>query len=598
MTSSTPDDKEACVDPATAGPPDSAVAAGSLPGSQTNTATVRSRTGRKSVWIYILHVLFILIASVLVFLPGLVHCGLMDPSEGFCAEVSREMLECSSWVTPLFNYKPDYEQPVLIYWMIIASFKLAEAIEILAAQSTATLTHVPLEFFARLPVALCGALSGLALLFFTRPLLRTRAAFFSALALISTPLFVASSRIAIPDVPLTLFMMLGGLGLFSRIHGAHWITLAIAYIGLGLSALLAGPAPVILIAGIVLAYLALIRPKDAAHQWWYHKSILLHPLLGLAVMLSIAAPWYLAEVLATKGQFFGEFFFGASTHIPNSLDPLWHFVPISLAGFLPWWILNMFSIRRYIALLKTPQVATRRANLELFSLIWLSVVILSSVIFSSKMSNYLVTAAPALAILSGSLLDRIVRFRRTKRLALLLLLFSGIVMPLFVVFAPPLCFRLGIDGTNLVTIMGFAFFVWCFFVFAAISAFFKNGEASVTAVACACAFACGTFVPTGLQIHYLQNDRPLFLLLQRVVRDRADVALYAKDSPAANFYLRRPLKLIKTLPECNQYAAAGKRRHYLLVTTEAVDKMSELPALWTLIEKRANWQLFSVDPGQ
>jgi 4-amino-4-deoxy-L-arabinose transferase-like glycosyltransferase len=530
--------------------------------------------------------LFILVSALVIFIPGLYHYGIIDPSDGLYAEGAREMLERSDWITPSSNYKPFYEKPILIYWMIMAFYQLFEV-------------H---EFYARLPVALCGVASAVALLILVRPFLGARASMFSALALLSTPIFVTVGRVAITDVPLTLFMMLGALCLFSRCFGAHWISLAVAYCSLGLALLLKGPVPVAMVAIILLIYLAWTRPKgtEAWHQWWWRKALLLHPLLGTAVMLSIAAPWYIAEGIATKGAFFQEFFinqnFGRAMGTVNHQNPFWFYIPIYLGGFFPWSVVTLFSIRRYFSLVKQRWLPTRRANLELFSIVWLVFVLGIFTILKTKLATYILPIAPPLAILSGSLLDRVIRHRKSKLLSWALLAFILIVMPLLAIAAPAICFKLDIDFSGLYMIVGFGFFIWCFLVIATVAAFRKKLEASITAIACACAFACGTFVPTALQYHYIRSDRPLFELLRRVVKDKAQVALYMRDSPAVNFYLRRPIKEIKTLLDYKLYVEAGKKPHYLLVTSDVMEQMKEPPAMWTLLDKRSKWHLFEVDP--
>ena len=547
------------------------------------------RKAKGSLWA---HLIIIFLASLAVFLPGLQHYGIIDPSDGLYAEGAREMLERSDWVNPSANYQPFYEKPILIYWMIMASYQLLGV-------------H---EFAARLPVALCGVLSAVALLILSRPFLGARAALFSSLCLLSTPLFVTVGRVAITDVPLTLFMMVGALGLFSRLNGAHWCSLAFAYSALGLALLIKGPVPVALVAILLIVYLSWVRPKSAEgrYHWWWQKALLLHPLLGTAVMLSIAAPWYIAEGLATKGAFFQEFFikqnFGRAMGTVNHQNPFWFYIPIYFAGFFPWSVIGLLDIRRHFALLKKQWrpgnwVPSKRANLELFSILWLLLILCIFTALKTKLATYILPVAPPLAILSGSLLDRVVRLKvRALKWTLLAIVF--VILPLLAICAPTVCFKLKFDINTLYAFMGFGFFAWCFLSLATWAAFRKKAEVAVTAIVCACAFACGTFVPTGLQSHYLQSDFPLFQLLRRVVKDRAQVALYMRDSPAVNFYLRRPIKEIKTLLDYKHYVESGRKPHYLLVTSDVMEQMKEPPPMWTLLEKRAKWHLFAIDPNR
>jgi 4-amino-4-deoxy-L-arabinose transferase-like glycosyltransferase len=547
------------------------------------------RKPKGGVWV---HLIIVFLAALVVFLPGLQHYGIIDPSDGLYAEGAREMLERSDWVSPSSNYQPFYEKPILIYWMIIASYKLLGV-------------H---EFAARLPVALCGILSSLALLLFVRPFLGARAALFSSICLLSTPLFVTVGRVAITDVPLTLFMTVGALGLFSRLHGAHWCSLAFAYGALGLALLIKGPVPVALVALLIVVYLFWTGPRgsEGRYRWWWQKAVLLHPLLGTAVMLSIAAPWYIAEGLATKGAFYQEFFikqnFGRAMGTVNHQNPFWFYIPIYFAGFFPWSVIALLDIRRYFGLLKKQWkpgawIPSKRANLELFSILWLLLILGIFTVLKTKLATYILPIAPPLAILSGSLLDRAVRMK-APRLKWILLTIVFVILPLVAVCAPTLCYKFKFDINTLYAFMGFGFFAWCFLTLATWAAFRKKIEVAITAIVCACAFACGTFVPTGLQSHYLQSDYHLFQMLRRVVRDKAQVALYMRDSPAVNFYLRRPIKEIKTLLDYKQYVETGRKPHYLLVTTDVMEQMKEPPPMWTLLEKRAKWHLFAIDPNR
>ncbi len=118
------------------------------------------------------------------------------------------------------------------------------------------------EFYARLPVALCGAF------FRSGPYCCCRD-HSSARARLCLPhwhcflshFFVTVGHVAITDVPLTLFMMLGALSLFSRLHGTHWFSLAVAYSALGLALLIKGPVPVALVCPYSLALPCLDKAK-------------------------------------------------------------------------------------------------------------------------------------------------------------------------------------------------------------------------------------------------------------------------------------------------------------------------------------------------
>src|SRR5208337_4761229 len=58
------------------------------------------------------------------FFYGLGAFGLLGADEPRYAQVAREMLERSDWVTPTLQAKPWLEKPVLYYWQAMLSFRL------------------------------------------------------------------------------------------------------------------------------------------------------------------------------------------------------------------------------------------------------------------------------------------------------------------------------------------------------------------------------------------------------------------------------------------------------------------------------------------
>ena len=68
---------------------------------------------------------------VFVLIVGVLYCGalnrlsLTDPDEVFYSQTAKEMMQQSSYVTPLIFGHPQYEKPPLFYWLLIAAFKMA-----------------------------------------------------------------------------------------------------------------------------------------------------------------------------------------------------------------------------------------------------------------------------------------------------------------------------------------------------------------------------------------------------------------------------------------------------------------------------------------
>src|SRR5215468_9559651 len=117
-------------------------------------------------WLFLALVLLIGTVS---FLPGLGSASIIDSSEGYYSEASREMYELGDYITPHLNYQTWFEKPILTYWLVSASYH-ALGVN---------------EFAARLPGALCAILTAGLLFVFCRRVLSRRAAFLSALVLLS-----------------------------------------------------------------------------------------------------------------------------------------------------------------------------------------------------------------------------------------------------------------------------------------------------------------------------------------------------------------------------------------------------------------------------
>jgi 4-amino-4-deoxy-L-arabinose transferase-like glycosyltransferase len=86
--------------------------------------------------------LLLSVASLLLF-PLLGSQGLTDPDESAYAESVREMREQGDWLVPHLYGEPLLDKPILIYWVIAASYQLLGESE-LAARLPSTLAAIVL----------------------------------------------------------------------------------------------------------------------------------------------------------------------------------------------------------------------------------------------------------------------------------------------------------------------------------------------------------------------------------------------------------------------------------------------------------------------
>lgn len=334
--------------------------------------------GRRS---RILAVLLVL----LVYLWNLGAYGLIDPDEGRYAEIPREMLESGDLVTPRLNYVKYFEKPVLHYWLTAGSF----------------LVLGRNEFAARLVPVLCGLGGCLLTLFLARRMTGSaRAGVLSALVLASSLLWFGVSRLNIIDMTLTFFFTaaLFGYGMWSsepdRSRGRPWLLLF--YAGMALATLSKGLIGVVLPGGIAVLHLLFAR------RWRELPRIF--PPSGIALYFALTVPWFWAVCRANPDFF--DFFFVREhlmrylTKVHDRYEPFWFFVPILLAGLVPW--TGMLLEALHAARGKwsfLPRDSGRLLGL------WVAVPFLFFSLSDSKLIPYVAPCMPPLAILIGTALE-------------------------------------------------------------------------------------------------------------------------------------------------------------------------------------------------
>ena len=116
--------------------------------------------------------------------------GLSDPDEPFYAQTAREMIARREWLVPHIFGAPQFEKPVLYFWLTIASY------EILGFT----------ELAGRLMPALFATILVVLTWLFARRLFGARAALCAGLVLATGVECTALSRLMLTDVVFTVFV--------------------------------------------------------------------------------------------------------------------------------------------------------------------------------------------------------------------------------------------------------------------------------------------------------------------------------------------------------------------------------------------------------
>lgn len=311
---------------------------------------------------------------------------LVRPDEGRYAEIAREMALSGDYVTPRLNGLKYFEKPPLQYWATALAFTTF-------GQSEFTARWWP-TFTGLLGLMLVGlavrALSG-----------RTDTALVTTVVLAAMCYYFLIAHINTLDMGLTAFMtltlvgMLRGFGVSGQSPRATRGWMVAAWAGAALAFLSKGLIGIVLPGAIFVIYLLITR------QWQLLTR--LEWVRGPLAFVLIAAPWPLL-VQAQNPEWANFFFiyehFGRFANAEHDrLGSLHYFVPIIIAGLLPWTpALIKLLHRQSWQELKTTY-ATSAINVPLLLSIWCVFMFVFFSISQSKLPSYLLPITPAAAML-------------------------------------------------------------------------------------------------------------------------------------------------------------------------------------------------------
>ncbi|MGA2424046.1 MAG: glycosyltransferase family 39 protein [Terriglobales bacterium] len=315
------------------------------------------------------------------FFYGLGAFGLLGADEPRYAQVAREMLERSDWVTPTLQGKPWLEKPVLYYWEAMLSFR------VFGVSDRA----------ARLPAAFDAAVLIAAIYFFQRRF-RAGSELDGALIMASCAGVVGFAHAAATDMPLAACFAIALLGWYAWYENHLRIYLAAFYVFLALGTLAKGPVAPALSAVILFLFVA------ARRDWLAIVRTLWIP--GIAIYLAVTLPWYVAVQLRNP-EFFRVFilehnFARFSQNIYHHPQPFWFYLPVFMLAVMPWTFVLVLAVAERVRLMWAegkPAFLTPEDSWALFLLIWMLVPILFFSVSQSKLPGYILPAVPAGALL-------------------------------------------------------------------------------------------------------------------------------------------------------------------------------------------------------
>ncbi len=337
------------------------------------------------------YVLILAALSFLLFGFELGKMGLMDPDEPFYSLTAKEMLQRSDPSTPFIFNQPQFEKPILFYWVLYYSFKYLGVN----------------EGAARLGPCVAGVLTVLLTYLWGLTLFRRRAiAFMAAAGLALSGQFIVLSRIVLTDIFLCLFVT-GALCSFSlgyRFERHRRIFWNAMFVFCGLGVLTKGPL------GILLPFFGMISYLLAAQEANLLKKI---PWVsGLALFSMVALPWYILMTQRYGSDFLGHFMmhenvrrFFVAEH--KGMDK-WFFYPLVMSiGLFPWVGLLVSGLPYVLKQAWVKKTAAQKTFL--FLILSAGVPFIFFTLARSKLMSYIFPIYPSLLLLTAAWSYRLIR---------------------------------------------------------------------------------------------------------------------------------------------------------------------------------------------
>ncbi len=316
------------------------------------------------------------------FFYGLAQFGLIGADEPRYAQVAREMLARSDWITPVLNGQPWLEKPPLYYWQAMLAYSLFGVS----------------DWAARLPSAFDATAMVIAIyMFFRRRYSGT--ALDAALIAASSAGVIAYARAASMDMALAATFAIAMLAWWVWNDSGKKAWLAVFYAFLALGTLAKGPIAPFLAVLVIAAYAACYGELGPVL-----KTVWLQ---GIILFCVIALPWYVA-VQVRNPSFFHQFILEHnlarfSSDLYHHRQPFWYYLPVTAIALIPWTVFVVVAcsgaVSNWLRLRKS-RIANGE-NLRIFAFCWLLVPLLFFSISQSKLPGYILPAVPAGALILG-----------------------------------------------------------------------------------------------------------------------------------------------------------------------------------------------------
>ena len=345
---------------------------------------------------------------ILLYIVPLGFRPLFTPDEPRYAEIARELIVHDDWVVPKINNLRYFEKPIMGHWLNAISLKL----------------FGENNFAVRLSSALAAGLSALGLFMLVKKFSGTETALWGTVIFLSSVLVYGISTFAVLDGPTSFFLTAAMVGFFFAYMEKSWNIKKVAALLLfglfcGLAFLTKGFLAIVVPAIIIIPFL--IWEK----RW---KEMFILPWIPAVAMIVTILPW--AVMIHLRDNDFWNYFFWVE-HVQRFLEkeasqhpaPFWFFIPVLIAGIIPWLFLLPSIINGY----RGRCIETFKLPLMRYVACWLVFPFLFFSASSGKLATYILPCFVPAAILLSYGLENFLRMDKPGKINLFLKLLFWIL---------------------------------------------------------------------------------------------------------------------------------------------------------------------------
>lgn len=331
--------------------------------------------------------------GVLIAGNGLV--SLTHPDEVFYVQTAKEMIAHHSYLVPYIFDQPQFEKPVLTYWLLIFAIKIFG------------LTDFGARFFMGF-FGIIGVVTTYWLAFIMFKSKRT--AFLSALVLTSSFIYFVLSRSVLTDMVFSIWVV---LSLAAFYWGYSESTrkgrgIVLSFVFAALAVLTKGILGIIFPALIIGSFLAYRRDL----KFLSSKATV----LGSLVFIALSFPWHIWVIKQYGVSFIQEYW--NNVHVRRIVEAehqksnTWYFYLLTLAaGIFPW---SLLLVPSAVTCYRHIRNSLAGRHEMVFLLFWIVIVVGLMQIAQSKLASYILPVFPAVAIFIGFTLNAMFDTARKK----------------------------------------------------------------------------------------------------------------------------------------------------------------------------------------